>query len=302
MCCKVCGSDLIKIIELDETFSYFECIECRFNECNPLPNEEDLAEYYNKNYSVSLENYESKIIKLRNKDIGSIISKVNFESVLELGCSYGEVLNTFRKYGKEKIVGIEISENARKIVSEKGLLVYKSINELLENSPIKEFDLVISWHVIEHLTIGELCGEILPLVKPNGYIFFVTPNSNSIQKLLFSRFWEWYTPPAHLSLYSLSSIKKILVDHNFEEINIKTREGDINTILLNTIITFKRIINSVRKKKKIESKLVNQNVALNKIRVLNYFLFPFNILLYPLNMIFSKINRGAELVVYARKS
>src|SRR3989344_5811023 len=98
--------------------------------------------------------------------------------MLDCGCWDG--INT-RKFGKildtKQLYGIEIVKSKAKEAEKNGVIV--KISDLNEKLPFKDdfFDVIIAYHVIEHLVNVRLfSSELNRVLKKNGCVIIGTPN------------------------------------------------------------------------------------------------------------------------------
>ncbi|MFC1753740.1 class I SAM-dependent methyltransferase [Thermoproteota archaeon] len=98
--------------------------------------------------------------------------------LLEIGCSYGMLMEYFIKNGW-KATGIDISKNAIQNAKSKGLDCYNDTPE--EFKPKGKFDVIILSNVLEHLQHPEQCLSIIKnWLKEDGIIYIRVPNVDSI--------------------------------------------------------------------------------------------------------------------------
>ncbi len=99
-------------------------------------------------------------------------------NLLDCGCWDG--INTKRFgniIGTKNLYGIELSQNKSKEASKRGVKV--KINDLNKKFeyPSNYFDVVVAYHVIEHLVNVRLfASEIHRVLKKGGYVLIGTPN------------------------------------------------------------------------------------------------------------------------------
>lgn len=142
-------------------------------------------------------------------------------SVLDIGCGYGNHLKIAADKGWN-CFGVEKSEHARKIISERHgdrITVTESVEDLL---PMR-FDLIVLFEVIEHLPdpyklfftlFGKNC------IGPETLIALSTPNARSRDAIRNPAEWAYRHPPSHLVFYSAKSFGILLERLGFESIEI----------------------------------------------------------------------------------
>lgn len=132
--------------------------------------------------------------------------------ILDVGCGLGFLLSgldaKFDKYG------VEIS----KLASAEALNYGNIFNGTLENASYEEnfFDVVILYHVIEHLDFPEsVLKEIKRILKKDGKLLIGTPNFECICAKIFGDNFRMLHDKSHVSLFSHNSLKKFLLANDF---------------------------------------------------------------------------------------
>ncbi len=99
--------------------------------------------------------------------------------VLEFGCSSGFMLYPLADAG-HRCVGIEPSGVFADYVRQRGLPVYRSLDELAAAEEKEAgFDLILHYYVLEHVRDPvQLLRRQLALLRPGGKIVFEVPNAN----------------------------------------------------------------------------------------------------------------------------
>ncbi len=142
--------------------------------------------------------------------------------LLEVGCGNGKRLARLRDLGWE-VMGQEVDVLAAKHVSEK----YKIDVHLgpLQTLPsnFEKFDVVIMSHVIEHVydpvALMTACHHLL---KKNGLLVLMTPNTDSYGHRKFGKLWRGLEPPRHLHLFTCKTLVQIVKSAGFKRQNCWT--------------------------------------------------------------------------------
>ena len=136
--------------------------------------------------------------------------------ILEIGCGHGYMLSEFEKLNW-KIFGTE--RNKKQIE-----LALKNVNNLtikprIESFKKKKFDLIILFHVLEHMQdpLSEL-REIRKSMKKGGLVVISVPNLSSWQAKLYKNNWLHLDVPRHLFHFKKDALKKILTNNGFSVI------------------------------------------------------------------------------------
>ncbi len=122
--------------------------------------------------------------------------------VLDVGCGQGRQLLRLKAMGWE-VEGQEIDPDAGAHHLEDGdIRVYRARLEDL-GLPEGRYDAIVMNHVIEHaVDPPALLRECRRLLKQEGQLVVVTPNTGSLGHRLFGPHWRPLEPPRHLFLFS----------------------------------------------------------------------------------------------------
>ncbi len=133
-------------------------------------------------------------------------------SILEVGCSSGFMLFPLKDNGHE-CVGIEPSGVFGEYVKKRGIAVYSSIEDLVNNEPARRFDIVQHFFVLEHITTPQAFLESqLGLLKAGGKIIMEIPNAADPLYSIYEipAFERFYWSIAHPWYFSEGSLRYLL--------------------------------------------------------------------------------------------
>jgi predicted SAM-dependent methyltransferase len=89
--------------------------------------------------------------------------------------------------------------------------------------PKDHFDAIMMCHVFEHLYEPmDVLRECYRILKPNGNLIIVTPNSDSLTHRVFKGNWRGLEPPRHLNIMSMKSMKQVVLEVGFNISSIKS--------------------------------------------------------------------------------
>jgi SAM-dependent methyltransferase len=146
-----------------------------------------------------------------------------FESpgtVLDIGCGSGRFLESACRRGWT-VRGVEINKAAAMLGrSSKGLDIFcGTLQEA--NFPTECFDYIRSNHSFEHISCpDETLDVIHKTLKALGKVHIGVPNVDSLNARMFKRYWWYLGAPVHPFNYSVSTLSRFLVKHNFRIENI----------------------------------------------------------------------------------
>jgi len=236
--CRVCSQPLSeKTIEgirdwefgAGGEYSYLKCNSCGIHQLHPFPTLDDLKLAYPDNYTAFIEEKGDRGLLYRIMSLASEkMFKRSFRNlitpgckVLDVGCGNGEFLIKLRKLGASKLVGIDFSEAAVALCNEKGIETYNGIFTDFQQES-QSFDAIFMINYIEHvLSPKNELTQAFRLLKPGAKLIGELPNFASLDRKLFGRYWGGNHVPRHTFQYDPQSLRKLLVDAGFGNIQIQ---------------------------------------------------------------------------------
>ena len=312
--CTICNSPMRQSWP-SNGYCYFECPNCQFVRVAPIPEREVLKDYYDKSYEVDREGYRKNVRKYGRRDL-EFLEKLNGTGrMLEVGSSWGFFLHLARQRGWQ-VQGIELSGSAVNWAKEKlGLNVTCATIEDFPPVEGAAFDVVVAWHVIEH--VQDPMGFLTMLrdrLRPGGLLALRTPNIHSLPARLNGWAWHWVGAPAHLSLFSSKSMSVAVERAGFSVRSIATRRGDAyNPVFESLRASALRLGIHNRIKKLLKLQSTNRAEALpngqtvkatrraDMLRQLSRLFDVAFILLYPIEKLFEFAGGGPELFLVAER-
>tara|TARA_B100000941_G_C28477944_1_gene540378 strand:- start:749 stop:1597 length:849 start_codon:yes stop_codon:yes gene_type:complete len=132
--------------------------------------------------------------------------------LLDIGCGSGDFL-TFMDRKNFDVFGVENNKTALKICAKKKLKVYNSLKTL----PVKSFDIVSLWHVLEHLSQPEeVIANIHNLLTRNGVLVIAVPNFSSHDRLHYQHNWAALDVPRHRWHFTPEGLEQMLFKSGFK--------------------------------------------------------------------------------------
>lgn len=178
--CIVCNSEKTEIFLHHESFNILKCLGCGLYYQDTQNKFATLKMIYDNIYEESPKSFaNSKYYEKRSKvqydDVMEFSKKKG--SMLEVGCSYGSLMEFFIKNGWQA-KGIDISENAIRYTKSKRLDCFNVTPE--EFKPKEKFDVIILSNVLEHLEnpLNSL-NIIKNWLSETGFIYIRVPNVES---------------------------------------------------------------------------------------------------------------------------
>ncbi|HMA33862.1 MAG TPA: class I SAM-dependent methyltransferase [Chloroflexia bacterium] len=199
-----------------DLFVLRRCGACGLVRTSPPPPGDEIGRYYpqgyygrGKRYSLPLERLLDWLYAFR----GRLIEMANgLESgrVLDIGCGRGLLLHQLRKRGWE-VAGTELSEDSARYARDVLQIDVKTANIHDLDYPAEEFDTVILWHVLEHITDpAGLLREVTRILRPGGTLLVAVPNFASVEARLARAHWFHLDVPRHLSHFTPAVLRALL--------------------------------------------------------------------------------------------
>jgi len=136
------------------------------------------------------------------------------ESIIDVGCGFGHVLNQIEKL--PLMVGVDISYNRLKNLRED----ITKIRSFAENIPFRSdsFDLAICTDIFEHVEDEKpLVEELYRIIKPGGLLFFACPWKQDLSVYDLKEYKERFKDYKYKHL---RSVNETTIEENFKKFKI----------------------------------------------------------------------------------
>jgi len=232
--CVVCASNRVeRVAGPAARWVYRRCDSCGHMWLHPTPTTAELAAYYNGAYTVPRERYVQRARDAYPSVRGQLaIAGARTGSMLEVGCSYGEMLAGFQRDGWA-VTGVELDARAcAEAGARLGARVHCGTLDDFHPDRGTQFDIVTAFHVLEHVVQpAAFARRALALLRPGGVLMLKTPNAASVAARAAAGWWEWAAPPEHVNLFSPASLRSMLASAGATDVVISSRRGDANGLL-----------------------------------------------------------------------
>jgi len=227
MNCNFCGSNKKKIVYTVDGYHIARCKKCSLvYNANPVSTKVMDKLYKTKYFGIKNKDgkvrgfEESNAPQDRLKMLKTIRSS---GKLLELGCGTGGFLNLAN--ADFEVFGIDISKAAVEYGRKRcGLNMKTGVLEDNEFSD-KYFDVVVMWHLLEHLP--KPCNslrEVNRLLKVKGIIGIEVPNFNGFLWRLSKNKWKGGLHPRyHRYQFTVKTLDNILKASGFERVLLTTK-------------------------------------------------------------------------------
>lgn len=154
-------------------------------------------------------------------------SKQPVGRLLDVGCGNGDFIARMAVKGWQ-VVGIDFDEaavrNARRYPG-----VDARVGDLLsQRFDTASFDAILLSNVIEHLpNPAEVFAECFRLLRPDGRLVMITPNTEALGHQRFGRFWRGLEAPRHLVIFNCPVLRQFAKRAGFSRIRSFSTPGSV---------------------------------------------------------------------------
>lgn len=212
----------------------------------PIPSEQELEEFYRKQYYESFEETGNVIGKLDDQQkremeilwhrtctypdrLALVTSCTGVEKgrLLEIGCSFGDFLAFALEQGWE-VTGVEPSEKASRIAREKGLSVHNTtFQKYAQQHKGETFDCIAMFSVFEAIPRPEKVLDLLrPMLTDKGVVLLLVANDyNPLQKAAAEAHGLgefWIAIPDRVNYFNLETFPVFLERCGYETLALTT--------------------------------------------------------------------------------
>jgi len=136
--------------------------------------------------------------------------------LLEVGCARGDFLHVAREFFDVR--GVEPNPE----LADSSSQVAPVHRDIIERTPWNGFDVVASFHVIEHVdSPRSFIAAAAERLKPGGLMVIETPNIDSLPFKLMKGRWRQFIPE-HYFFFSAKTLSRLLADYNLRVDSVTT--------------------------------------------------------------------------------
>lgn len=195
-----------------------------------MPGTERLAAYYNAQYQVPADRHAARAPRAAQA-LQHLLGGQPPARLLEIGCSYGDVLALLAGQGWT-VTGIELDDRAAAEARRRGLNVRTGTVDAAV-APGETFDVIYASHVVEHVADPTtFMARVAAALAPQGQLVLRTPNAGSLAARWLSSRWEWAAVPEHVHVYSARSVSQLLQRHGLVVTQLATQRGDAHPLVV----------------------------------------------------------------------
>lgn len=217
--CQLCHQTGLKKFEIEGSNSFWLCESCELYQYGQLVDHSA----YSSDYHSGYDRHRNKKIRTARIRLNRVEPLLNNNSggpisMLDVGCSVGATLEAARFFDWAA-VGVDVSRDAVEYCQQQGLQA-QAIDGT--NLPFEDnsFDLVVNWHVIEHVQdVRATLREWGRVLKPGGVLFLETPDASSpkVRKLgtSYRKFWA----PEHTYTFTYDNLSRFMTESGLEVVS-----------------------------------------------------------------------------------
>jgi len=230
--CPACSSSSIQstfsavdYTATNESFAIWNCNDCSLQFTQDVPDQNNIAPYYQSNSYVSHSDTKEGLInklyhlvrahtlKQKYKLIKSS-TKLAKGRILDIGAGTGAFAHTMKKNGWE-VKGLEPDATAREH-AKKNYQLELDLPDNINHFQAAAFEVITLWHVLEH--VHDLKGywnHFKKLLSKQGQLIIAVPNYTSQDAQHYGQYWAAYDVPRHLYHFSPQSIELLASHYGF---------------------------------------------------------------------------------------
>jgi len=202
-------------ISFGKRIDLYQCNSCSFVYQSPILNDKGLKNYYSNMFrsNKNVLHHNKMFIRGENrgKKIHDLISRyfnLQGSCVIEIGCGYGGILQTFKNKGAN-VFGCDLDPTGIDFGKKNGLNLklgdYKSLSKLEGKC-----DVIILSHVLEHIfELKDFVNGVSKFLKKNGLLYIALPGVESET----AREKNYAIQPGHIYYFSEKTLSDLLVSN-----------------------------------------------------------------------------------------
>jgi 2-polyprenyl-3-methyl-5-hydroxy-6-metoxy-1,4-benzoquinol methylase len=215
-------------------FDHYRCPDCGLIFIDPVP--ANLSEYYPNEYYLIPETKDdlAKSSPQEQFKIDIIQRFVTQGRLLEIGPAFGSFAYAAQQRGFE-VEAIEMDARCSQFLnSVLNIPTVNSDDTVTAVAALKNFDVIIIWHAIEHLPNPWKTLEALSQkLNKGGILILAAPNPDAFQFKLLGRIWWHLDAPRHLMLIPMKVLADTMQNQGMKvELSTTLDEGSIGHNLL----------------------------------------------------------------------
>ncbi|WP_321469655.1 class I SAM-dependent methyltransferase [Halarcobacter sp.] len=217
MKCKLCGSQNHKkregSVRDNKNLEIFECCDCGLVFLSEDTIDDNFYESSNMHESFDFLKWRKQTNEDDIRRFDFIKNSIVNKEILDFGSGNGGFLKQAQTLAKD-VCGVELEKAVKPYYEEENIKLYSNLDECT-----KQFDIITSFHVIEHIKEPlEILEKLKEKLKENGKLIIEVPNANDALLTIyesegFSNFTYW---SCHLYLYTQHTLSMLAKQAGFK--------------------------------------------------------------------------------------
>jgi len=217
MTCKLCGSKNHKkregSVRDNKNLEIFECCDCGLVFLSDDTINEDFYESSNMHGGFDFQKWRNQTNEDDTRRFDFIKNSIVNKEILDFGSGNGGFLKQAKSLCKYACA-VELEKAVKPFYKEENIELYSDLDECT-----KQFDIITSFHVIEHIKEPlEILEKLKEKLKKNGKLIIEVPNANDALLTIyesegFSNFTYW---SCHLYLYTQHTLSMLAKQAGFK--------------------------------------------------------------------------------------
>jgi SAM-dependent methyltransferase len=203
-------------------FQLVKCDSCTLVFTNPLPEESEIAKYYDNPDYVSHSDTKRGVLftvyalvksrALKQKRL-LLENQTTQRTALDYGAGTGDFSAELAHNGWS-VISYEPDGNAREKIHVKASSI--TLVNSLETLPTGGVSTITLWHVLEHVhRLNETLKTFNRLLNHQGTLIIAVPNYRSFDAQFYNEEWAAYDVPRHLYHFDFDSMKTLVENQGF---------------------------------------------------------------------------------------
>lgn len=197
--CPVCSAKSGKYHVKVEKFDIYKCKDCGLEYTHPMPTDKELKDFYSHYEDVRAD---SRIVALNAQNNLNILYRYGLKensNILDFGCGKGDFVQIVGK----NCYGVEL-----------GFSTHERIFTNLEELPLKSFEFITLWGVLEHINnIKDSMIKLSKYLHKDGCFVMTTVDAEGSIPY-------YYKPPEHLTYWTKKSLSILAQDLDCEVLEV----------------------------------------------------------------------------------
>lgn len=222
----------------DGAFDYTRCADCGTWVLDPRPEPAELGPFY-AHYYGDAELAQARAVygrlaadegfgvdRMRARQVAARLAALGAAPgagtrLLDVGCGHGGFLRAMRGHCGVAARGVDFDPKCRAMAAELHGLEVDTGELAAQGYPEGAFDLVSSWHCLEHThrPAAELT-ELARVTRPGGWLVLEVPTP-SIWARIFRGRWFFLQAPTHLYHLRPSTLRRLLAQSGWDPVRVE---------------------------------------------------------------------------------